>query len=506
MAGADTPRTLIRLLASETPPLQFPPPPARLSAAPPPRVSLAPPRPSIVATPAQERATPAQSKPRESILNQSAARGRTPVVEPRRSLLENNPVFKTPANRSAGANELLLESARVQAEIRSRGRPRNSSRPPLPPLPSFPSSARSMAPRASLPAGRQTPDYTPRTLIMKTAMSFGSETRNESVLPPGSRRPSGVPVSRASISSNPTPRTIMRQFISAATPRTPSEVGQTPASARLSARSSLAGIAEEGEEEDEGEEEPRGSSRNTSRNTSRRTSLNASLNVSRQAEEEEQDEEEDQHEEEPEDVETLIAEERRRRSSAGTIVRGSAQGTPATPRQRRLEQSTIDGALLLSRLQFRPQNISATPQPLKQNKPRATTTKSRDRGTKQAEILPVVVLKRLLSRMVKLRMSSDAFDAIKEGLSTFVKQVSKDLEAYATHSRRSAIEIEDVEMLFERQQLIGGVSRPSMDFLIHQYLPAEYVVDLIPVAVANNEIKPDPNEEIFQMPKRRRRD
>ena len=79
-------------------------------------------------------------------------------------------------------------------------------------------------------------------------------------------------------------------------------------------------------------------------------------------------------------------------------------------------------------------------------------------------------------------------------LESFLTQMSGDLVAYAQHAGRKTVERADVELLLNRQRLIGGQGRggATLNTLLHMFLPLEYVEDLIPVARAHNEVVPPP--------------
>jgi hypothetical protein len=49
-----------------------------------------------------------------------------------------------------------------------------------------------------------------------------------------------------------------------------------------------------------------------------------------------------------------------------------------------------------------------------------------------------------------------------------------------------------------RQHQLGGLYTGSLEQLIHQHLPMEYVAQLIPVARAHNQLHPDPEDDDIQ--------
>jgi hypothetical protein len=58
------------------------------------------------------------------------------------------------------------------------------------------------------------------------------------------------------------------------------------------------------------------------------------------------------------------------------------------------------------------------------------------------------------------------------------------------HSGRVTIEEEDVKLLMNRQRITMGLKGRSLHDLARQYLPLESVEQLVPVALASNELIP----------------
>ena len=69
-------------------------------------------------------------------------------------------------------------------------------------------------------------------------------------------------------------------------------------------------------------------------------------------------------------------------------------------------------------------------------------------------------------------------------------QAIGDLAAYAGHAGRGTVTEDDVTLLLERQRMTMGSAGHSLADLARQYLPMEALEQLLPVALAGNEVMP----------------
>eukprot|EP00053_Salpingoeca_punica_P008310 m.74925 g.74925 ORF g.74925 m.74925 type:complete len:353 (-) comp14547_c0_seq1:204-1262(-) len=119
----------------------------------------------------------------------------------------------------------------------------------------------------------------------------------------------------------------------------------------------------------------------------------------------------------------------------------------------------------------------------------AQKRKPRARAERGSVVLPATLAKTMFTSFSQLRPTPDCFPLVQEGLSRFMDQVVEDLHSYAKHAGRMTIERADVELLTKRQRVSGA---PTLETLIHQYLPMEVIEQLVPVAAAHNKVVPAP--------------
>ena len=203
---------------------------------------------------------------------------------------------------------------------------------------------------------------------------------------------------------------------------------------------------------------------------------------------------EEEEEEEPDEVQDISEEEEQEEAEELTVV---SQSASQPLRGLVLSQGRKQPMLRQTLLSFHTLSGKPVEQPPEKRGPgrrkgepaRTSSSQAHDAGS---DVLPANLIKHILSSHCKLRVAPSALSAIREGLAVFVHQVTQDLEAVARHDRRSTIEVEDVERLMEKQRQLGGSYAPSLRQLIHQHLPMEYVAQLLPVARAHNRLEPEP--------------
>ena len=62
----------------------------------------------------------------------------------------------------------------------------------------------------------------------------------------------------------------------------------------------------------------------------------------------------------------------------------------------------------------------------------------------------------------------------------YLKQACKDVSIFARHAGRKTIEVDDVNVLLQRQREI--TSTRSFEYLVNTHLPLEYAEELLPCA------------------------
>uniref|UniRef100_A0A8C5TXM2 Centromere protein T n=1 Tax=Malurus cyaneus samueli TaxID=2593467 RepID=A0A8C5TXM2_9PASS len=102
--------------------------------------------------------------------------------------------------------------------------------------------------------------------------------------------------------------------------------------------------------------------------------------------------------------------------------------------------------------------------------------------------LPRSLIKEIFSHFVKMPVTRDAFKIVEKCCERYFKQLSNDLEAYASHAGRKTVEVADLEVLMRRQGLV--TDKMPLHVLIERYLPLEYRKLLIPVAMSGNKVIP----------------
>ncbi|XP_068022653.1 centromere protein T [Melanerpes formicivorus] len=97
-------------------------------------------------------------------------------------------------------------------------------------------------------------------------------------------------------------------------------------------------------------------------------------------------------------------------------------------------------------------------------------------------------VKKVFSHYAKMPVTREAFRIVEKCSKRYFKQLSNDLEAYASHAGRRTVEMADLEVLMRRQGLV--TDRVPMQVLIEHHLPLEYRKLLIPVAMNGNKVIP----------------
>eukprot|EP01147_Barroeca_monosierra_P002179 gene2179-8026_t len=128
---------------------------------------------------------------------------------------------------------------------------------------------------------------------------------------------------------------------------------------------------------------------------------------------------------------------------------------------------------------------------LQQNKtPRRhhRTTRTITSSSKEPSILPSVSVRHIMKSAISMQMTPAAYEATSICLNRFTKQVVSRLRQIAETEGKHTIEMADIESLFMRQGL--APSKQSLRALIHNHLPMELVEQLLPSAIAENELHP----------------
>ncbi|NXG48545.1 CENPT protein, partial [Psilopogon haemacephalus] len=97
-------------------------------------------------------------------------------------------------------------------------------------------------------------------------------------------------------------------------------------------------------------------------------------------------------------------------------------------------------------------------------------------------------VRNVFSHYAKMPVTRDAFRIVEKCSERYFKQLSNDLEAYASHAGRRTVEMADLEVLLRRQGLV--TDKVPVQVLIEHHLPLEYRKVLIPVAVSGNKVIP----------------
>nr|XP_012425023.4 LOW QUALITY PROTEIN: centromere protein T [Taeniopygia guttata] len=144
------------------------------------------------------------------------------------------------------------------------------------------------------------------------------------------------------------------------------------------------------------------------------------------------------------------------------------------------------------------QNLLSTPHvakpaapssPLKLLKPKTVPKKLRTSEKKPREPqIPRSLIKEIFRHFAKMPVTRDAFQIVEKCSERYFKQLSNDLEAYTHHAGRKTVEAADLEVLMRRQGLV--TDKMPMNVLIERFLPLEYRMLLIPVAVGGNKVIP----------------
>ncbi|XP_015673047.1 centromere protein T [Protobothrops mucrosquamatus] len=94
----------------------------------------------------------------------------------------------------------------------------------------------------------------------------------------------------------------------------------------------------------------------------------------------------------------------------------------------------------------------------------------------------------MFTHYVKMPVTKEALEVVERCMNVYFKQLSNDLDAYATHARRKMVDPADLELLMKRQGLI--TDKMPLHVLVERHLPFEYRKLLIPIATSGNKVIP----------------
>lgn len=126
--------------------------------------------------------------------------------------------------------------------------------------------------------------------------------------------------------------------------------------------------------------------------------------------------------------------------------------------------------------------------------PARPTSKRTPAAKKAVRCLPPEHTNALFASFATMGPSVEAKQAVQAGVEQLFKQLVGDLTVFAKHAGRITIEEDDVKLLMDRQRITMGQKGRSLHDLARQYLPLESVEQLIPVALASNEVTPAPKQ------------